>query len=70
MRDGVETQVHYNYIKVGDVIKIKGGMNVPVDGIALECMGVTCNESAMTGESDELKKDTLVNCLIRKEEKD
>ena len=33
-------------------------------------MGVTCNESAMTGESDELKKDTLENCLLRKEEKD
>ena len=45
-------------------------MNVPVDGIALECMGVTCNESAMTGESDELKKDSLENCLLRKEEKD
>ena len=24
----------------------------------------------MTGESDELKKDTLENCLMRKEEKD
>ena len=45
-------------------------MNLPIDGIALECNGVTCNESAMTGESDELKKDTLVNCLLRKKEKD
>ena len=45
-------------------------MNIPVDGIALECNGVTCNESAMTGESDELRKDTLENCLIRKSEKD
>ena len=45
-------------------------MNLPVDGIALECSGVTCNESAMTGESDELKKDTLVNCLLRKQDKD
>ena len=41
-------------------------MNIPVDGIALEYMGVTCNESAMTGESDELKKESLENCLQRK----
>ena len=43
---------------------------MPVDGILLESNGVTANESAMTGESDELKKDTLENCLLRKEEKD
>ena len=45
-------------------------MNIPVDGIALDCNGVTCNESAMTGESDELKKETLENCLLRKDERD
>ena len=45
-------------------------MNIPVDGIILDSNGVTCNESSMTGESDELKKDTLENCLLRKQEKD
>lgn len=62
--------VHYNHIQVGDVIKIKAGMNIPVDGVILHSSGVQCNEAAMTGESDELKKDTLENCLLRKEEKD
>ena len=71
IRDGEERpNVHYNDIMVGDVIKIKAGMNIPVDGILLKASGVLCNESAMTGESDELKKDTLENCLLRKEEKD
>ena len=45
-------------------------MNIPVDGVVLHSSGVQCNEAAMTGESDELKKDTLENCLLRKEEKD
>ena len=29
---------------------------------------VAVDESAMTGESDELKKETLLHCLSRKEE--
>jgi magnesium-transporting ATPase (P-type) len=38
-------------------------MNIPVDGVILRANGVQCNEAAMTGESDELKKDSLENCL-------
>ena len=45
-------------------------MNIPVDGIILNAKGVTCNEAAMTGESDDLKKDTLESCKLRQEEKD
>lgn len=45
-------------------------MNIPVDGIIIRSSGVQCNESAMTGESDELKKDSLENCKLRQEEKD
>ena len=44
-------------------------MNIPVDGIVLHGSGVTISEAAMTGESDELKKDNLDNCLIKMEEK-
>jgi len=45
-------------------------MNIPVDGIVLRGSGVQCNEAAMTGESDELKKDNMDNCDRRQEEKD
>jgi len=34
-------------------------MNIPVDGVVLDGAGVSVNESAMTGESDELKKDNM-----------
>ena len=59
MRNGAEETIHYNDIVVGDLIKIKAGMNIPVDGIIINSSGVQCNESAMTGEPDELKKESL-----------
>jgi len=55
---------------VGDIIKIKAGMNIPVDGVIIRSSGVSVNESAMTGESDELKKESLEHCKLRQEEKD
>jgi magnesium-transporting ATPase (P-type) len=45
-------------------------MNIPVDGIIIRASGVQCNEAAMTGESDELKKDSHDNCKLREQEKD
>jgi P-type E1-E2 ATPase len=50
---------------VGDIVKIKAGMNVPVDGIVIKSSGVLCNEAAMTGESDEMKKEKLDSCLVK-----
>ena len=51
-------------------MKIKAGMNIPVDGVIIQSSGVQVNESAMTGESDELKKESLEICKLRKEEKE
>jgi magnesium-transporting ATPase (P-type) len=45
-------------------------MNIPVDGILVKGSGVQANESAMTGEPDELKKETLDVCHMRREEKE
>lgn len=70
MRNGVEEQIQFDNIVVGDIIKIKAGMNIPVDGIIISSTGVSVNESAMTGESDELKKESLANCKHKQEEKD
>lgn len=68
MRDNKEIVVHRNYIKVGDIIKIENGMNIPVDGVVLNSVGVMADESAMAGESDHLQKDTLEKCLQRQQE--
>jgi P-type E1-E2 ATPase len=56
---------------VGDVIKITSGMNIPVDGILFATEGnIKSNEAAMTGESDDLDKDTMEKCKEKQEEKD
>jgi cation-transporting ATPase E len=65
MRNNVEQQIHIGDIVVGEIIKIVGGMDVPVDGIVVKAAGVMANEAAMTGESDELAKDTLDVCMAK-----
>lgn len=38
-------------------------MSIPVDGILLWGSGVTCDEAAMTGESDEMHKEVISVCI-------
>ena len=68
MRDSREDTVHRNFLNVGDIIKIENGMNVPVDGVVVSGVGVLADESAMTGESDHLGKESIEKCLARREE--
>lgn len=65
MRRGQEEEINVEELLVGDLVKIKPGMNIPVDGILLKGSGVQCDESAMTGESDEMNKDIIKNCLMK-----
>lgn len=60
--------MHCDHIHVGDLVKVKAGMDIPCDGIlvnagGIPCSGVTANESAMTGEPLELPKETVAVCL-------
>ena len=41
---------------VGDVLILNAGDRVPTDGLLVDGSDVTCNESALTGESDDKKK--------------
>lgn len=65
---GKEETMHKDNIKVGDIIKIKNGMDIPVDGIVLEASGVLADESALTGESDHLPKEIVDKCTMRQNE--
>jgi cation transport ATPase len=38
-------------------------MNIPVDGYVIKGSGILTNESAMTGEIHEIKKEALEVCL-------
>jgi len=50
IRDGVETVVPIQQVKIGDRFVVKAGDNIPVDGVVIEGDGAM-NESALTGES-------------------
>jgi Ca2+-transporting ATPase len=41
---------------VGDILILNAGDRVPTDGLLIDGSDVTCNESALTGESDDRKK--------------
>lgn len=46
---------------------LEHGMKIPVDGIVLEAQQLKADESAMTGESDALLKDSADKCIERME---
>jgi magnesium-transporting ATPase (P-type) len=45
---------------------IETGMEIPADGWLIEGSEVTSDESAMTGETNPMKKENLINCLLKK----
>ncbi|MGB4414555.1 MAG: heavy metal translocating P-type ATPase [Paludibacter sp.] len=50
IRDGIEVEIPVEELKIGDVVVVKSGQNVPVDGLILSGNG-NLDESALTGES-------------------
>jgi Ca2+-transporting ATPase len=49
-------------LQVGDIVHLKTGDVIPVDGICVSSNQVMTNEAAMTGESDERRKEPLNKC--------
>ncbi|MDE6879740.1 MAG: heavy metal translocating P-type ATPase [Oscillospiraceae bacterium] len=50
LRDGVETEIPVEEVRVGDRIVVRPGQSVPVDGVIVEGASAV-DESALTGES-------------------
>lgn len=57
LKDGKEVEVPYDNISVGDIVCIKDGERLAVDGIVTEGAGLL-DESAITGESFPVEKKT------------
>ena len=55
LRDGVETEIPSEEVRVGETVIVKPGQSIPVDGILIEGSG-TVDESAITGESIPVEK--------------
>jgi len=54
-KDGTTVQIHVHAIKVGDVLIVKPGDKVPLDGIIIKG-STSINQSAITGESIPVNK--------------
>ena len=66
--DGCVEQVPVEQVRVGDMLEVKAGQSVPVDGIVIEGDGVV-DESAITGESVPVGKhagDTVTGATLNK----
>jgi len=55
LRDGAETDVPTEAVRVGDLLRIRPGERVPVDGVVVEGAS-TVDESMLTGESVPVEK--------------
>eukprot|EP01114_Cavostelium_apophysatum_P019580 TRINITY_DN634_c0_g1_i1.p1 TRINITY_DN634_c0_g1~~TRINITY_DN634_c0_g1_i1.p1 ORF type:complete len:979 (-),score=333.99 TRINITY_DN634_c0_g1_i1:136-3072(-) len=55
-RNGKEAQVSITTIQVGDIAILDTGDQVPADGVFIDGHELAVDESAMTGESDAVKK--------------
>ncbi|HOA78611.1 MAG TPA: cation-translocating P-type ATPase [Bacilli bacterium] len=55
--DGVEKEISSEEVRAGDVVLVKPGEKIPVDGVVLEGQA-TVNEATITGESLPVEKET------------
>ena len=58
LRDGQIVQIPGREVAPGDVVILEAGDSVCADGRLLECASLKCAESALTGESLPVEKDT------------
>eukprot|EP00698_Gefionella_okellyi_P009388 TRINITY_DN2382_c0_g1_i1.p1 TRINITY_DN2382_c0_g1~~TRINITY_DN2382_c0_g1_i1.p1 ORF type:complete len:1134 (+),score=253.49 TRINITY_DN2382_c0_g1_i1:140-3541(+) len=56
LRVGAQREISIYSVLVGDIVQLTTGDVVPADGLCCQSFGLTLDESAMTGESKELKK--------------
>ena len=67
-RDGITLELHQDFTLVGDIITVSEGMEIPADGILLQSSEITTDQSAMTGETEPVKKAILKDCINKQEE--
>ncbi len=68
IRDGVERDIPVEAVEVGDLVRVRPGEKVPVDGVVVEGRS-TLDESMLTGESLPVDKgpgDTVIGATLNK----
>lgn len=65
IRNGDSLEISEDEILTGDIIKVSAGMKIPCDGYLIQGELIV-DESAMTGETNTAKKETLSNSQANK----
>lgn len=68
LKNGKEVDIPINQVEIGDIIRVRPGEKIPVDGIIIEGES-SIDESMITGESipvDKTKGDTVVGATMNK----
>ncbi|MEL7667791.1 MAG: heavy metal translocating P-type ATPase [Actinomycetota bacterium] len=68
VREGVEVDVPVEHVRVGDIVVVRPGEKVPVDGVVTEGSSAV-DESMLTGESIPVEKregDTVIGATLNK----
>ncbi len=68
LREGVEVEVPVDDVKVGDIVIVRPGEKIPVDGVVVEGSSAT-DESMLTGESLPVEKgpgDPVIGATLNK----
>ena len=68
IRSGKAINLHHSMVLVGDLVQIYEGMEIPADGYVIESAEIAVDESAMTGETDPIKKDVLSESIKRRDQ--
>jgi len=64
VRGGKQLTISIHDVVVGDVLLLELGDQIAADGILLEANDMKCDESPMTGEAEEIRKDTRDRCFV------
>jgi Ca2+ transporting ATPase len=68
IRDGNESQIPISGVFVGDIVKVKSGMEIAGDGILLQGFNVQVDESSMTGETKAIHKASIAECAQKRDQ--
>ena len=63
IRAAEKLSVHPSQVLVGDLLELATGMTIPADGLVILSNDLETVEAALTGESDNIKKQSMETCL-------
>lgn len=61
VREGKTCELNIKELVVGDIVLLNAGDRIPTDGLFIDGSDVSCNESSLTGEPDDVKKNNKLS---------